>query len=384
VIKIWIIFVIIFSLTLFSYSESLAFAESDRAIIYPKGITENCYPTIQPRSPLNPLESSPFMGFECETDFNEKFLKSSYFSVDGYALYEFEYREGSFIGEYENFEGHTTGAINFTIPVDERFRPNFFEEIKISKAEFRLLAIPLSKSDGNWTDYSGKFISSLFTCSGFAYFPDQNRGACVIKEELDSIIVDTKELPKFLVFDITGIVDKTRNSEETQFTILLESKPIEQITGKNLKNFSDLVNKIKYEQLEHDYGSTNYQSYGNDPLIEFKLVETENIPEIFINSIDQKINHFYHIRPIDSELVTGSGFAIFFGSADFFMTPSGTDNSVSRSLVIIDYEKLDSEFSKAFTYFLVLVLPTIAIIIPAIFWIMKKKKTQIPTNQLPL
>jgi hypothetical protein len=93
------------------------------------------------------------------------------------------------------------GVIYFRIPIDSIPPSNLFNEVKIEKAEFQILALPLDESEGENSIYSGKIISSLYLCDSIHNHEASFHCDYPIRP-IDTITVNTEDLPKFLVFDI--------------------------------------------------------------------------------------------------------------------------------------------------------------------------------------
>jgi len=339
--KIIIVFTIL-SLTLFIFGESLAFGETGR-IIFPvvEDTFDECFP-------------------ECKDNSNERFLESLYFPQE-YINFELIQNEDGFEVTASVQEAFETGGVIFLkINVIDIQPPDLSKVVKISKAELRFLALPIL--EGEKGGYSGKLISSLFLCNKF-YEPSP---ICGYKNEpLDIIVVSTEELPKFLSFDITSIIDnKTKNSETKELFFAIESNPIEDLNKPDIESrvmsYYDLILDNSEEIFNHDYGVTEGDYF---------QIEPANIPEIFLDISDQPVNSLYYSK---------SGMYLRLGidqaPADFFMIPSIEYESLSPSSIIIDYEILDSELSKAFTYLIIIILPTIGTIIPAVIWITRKTR----------
>ena len=273
---------------------------------------------------------------------------------------------------------NSPGAIYFKIPINDLPSSDLFNDVKISKAELKLLALPFPISEGEKGGYSGKLISSLFLCDNvFEHNPSFH---CTYPiQPIDTVIVNTEELPKFLIFDITGTIDTTGNKE---LFFAMESKPIEDLKEIDLSLYSNFFFKYNEELREHNYGVT-------ENVYEFTQISQANIPELFSEIIDQPIRKFFVSKLEYGD--TSFGFEVvpkyegeyedpslmFFkidpDYADFFIIPSSGNTAVSPTAIIVDYEILGSDLSKAFTYFLGLGLPAIALIIPALIWITKKK-----------
>jgi len=269
---------------------------------------------------------------------------------------------------------YAPGAVYFKIPIDDIPSSDLFNDVKISKAELQFLALPFPESDDQKGIYSGKLVSSLFLCN--SSFKEPYGIPCDYPTRpVDTITVNTEELPKFLVFDITPIIEKAGNKE---LFFAVESTPIEDLNDLDQSDYLDFFLRNAEEIYSYDYGISENNN-------KFSQVSPSKIPKIFSEALDQPIRKLYiqksnfgfaranSINP-ESGNLSSVTFKIEPDYVTFFIVPSSDNRELSTSSVVVDYEIMDSDLSKAFTYFLGMVLPAIAIIIPAIFWIRKKGK----------
>jgi len=265
------------------------------------------------------------------------------------------------------------GALYFQIPINGIPTSDLFNDVKITKAEFQILALPLEESDDQKSIYSGKLVSSLFLCDTI-YDHEYSFHCDYSIRPIDTITVNTQDLPKFLVFDITPVIERAKNKE---LFFALENKPIEDLNDLDETDFINFVVKHHKEIFYHDYG---VDENTNGP----EQVSTANIPEILPEVLNQPIRKLsiQKFNPsvegiVSNNPVSVNSNPILFNIepdyATFFIIPSSNNRELSTSSVIVDFEILESDLSNAFTYFLGLVLPSIAIIVPAIIWMVKKK-----------